>query len=337
MDSKTHIIGGIQYFSLFITVLWLAVPKAEGTGVFPLVALGMWILWLGVDQRRIALFNKMERAKPNQTNGGKSKRAKKTHEHDASADLDPNSSDESAKSPELASIEKGYKNFCSLNYVITLISVLFISVFCKLIFTDRFGIIIIGYLLAFIGASLPDLDAWVSIKSHRDPITHSGLLPSLLFMYFFLMFSYHAGDAEFLFVFAGLILGYASHLLFDVFPLGSSIKEVMKIMFSREKGAPGDIRHLPEKFERGYLTYGGFLLIAEIVLLILKILSGLDGYSELFSVFRFPTLDLGFSGTSLFFLILFAILNLIPMVILLDNWNEKVPKARWSWVAWRSK
>lgn len=337
MDSKTHIIGGIQYFSLFITILWLAVPKAQGTGIFPLVALVLWLLWLLIDQRRIALFNKIERAKPNHSNGVKPKKTKKTSDNDNSADIEPNSLSGTAKTPELAPIQKGYKNYCSANYIITLISVLFISIFCKLVITDRFGIILIGYLLAFIGASLPDLDAWVSIKSHRDPITHSGLLPSLLFLYFFLMFSFNSGDAEFLFVFAGLILGYASHLLFDVFPLGSSIKEVMKIMFSKEKGAPGDIRHLPEKFERGYLTYGGFVLIAEIVLLILRILSGLDSYSQIFSAFRFPTLDLEISSLGLFFLILFAVLNVIPMVILIDNWNEKVPKTRWSWVAWRSK
>mgnify|MGYP005848399243 CR=1 FL=1 len=330
MDSKTHIIGGLQYFTLFITILWLAVPKESGNVIFPFIALSLWFVWLLIDQRRIAIFNKLEKAKPQKKT---TKKSKKSNAEDSNADISPDVSENWSHEDANFGLKTHLKYYSQANYAITIVSVLFISIFCKLIFTDRFGIIIIGYLLAFIGASLPDLDAWVSIKSHRDPITHSSLLPSLLFLYFFLMFSFHSEDAEFLFVFAGLILGYASHLLFDVFPLGSSIKEVMKIMFSKEKGAPGDIRHLPEKLERGYLTYCGFLLIAEIVLTILKILSGLDDFAQSLSIFRFPTIDLGITETNLIFLVLFAVLNLIPMVILIDNWNETDPKARWNWLS----
>ena len=167
---------------------------------------------------------------------------------------------------------------------------------------EYFGYIIIGALLALAGGAAPDWDFDLGIQYHRNSITHSAILPTIFYMTFFFGLSpdpnlLAVGPVS-MFISAMFLLGYASHLFLDLFPQRSDLLKIVDDMI-KEK-APGDIRDIPEKYERFWLFLGGSLNMAFAALLLARGSSivGLD----------FPALDSGVTLISLSLSVLFVIL-----------------------------
>ena len=306
MDGKTHSVGAVQCFSLFVFLLWALTDQTLGIAEYVLFG-GFWGTWLLFDQIRIGAENKWE---------------------------DLRGVEESEE--KRARLKKSQRRFQSAAYLMALGSVVFLIAAVDLKIFENNGIIGLGYLLAFLGGTLPDLDSWFSVKYHRDPFTHSVLLPSLFFIYFFL--GLDNSESGILFVCSGLLIGYSSHLLFDVYPRGSSIFKVIKRTFSAEEGAPGDIRHLPEVFERGYLTLGGFAGLGYSIALIIRI--GAEGTSvgdTWWAWWDFSPAWEGWAPAAILFGSLALGLSLVSLVLLLGNWDKKKPTGRWCTFFLRNK
>jgi len=83
----------------------------------------------------------------------------------------------------------------------------------------------------------PDMDLWFGIKYHRSLLTHS---PLILILIGWIKNPY----------FSVFLVGWATHLIFDSFKLGSG------------KLAVGDIRGVPEKLEPLILIGGAIIILA---------------------------------------------------------------------------
>jgi hypothetical protein len=76
--------------------------------------------------------------------------------------------------------------------------------------------IVLGFGLSMFGAELPDYDQLADrLLNHRDVITHSALIPVMLYIVVAL-FSPHITIAPLLFL---VLLGHASHMFLDLFPV----------------------------------------------------------------------------------------------------------------------
>jgi len=127
---------------------------------------------------------------------------------------------------------------------------------------------VLGYLVVIAASHAPDVDLDFGIKYHRSPITHSPLIPAVLFVFYFLT-SFEFGV---LFLLAAFFIGYSSHLFLDLIPpTGSAFgSRVSKWFEQRLKGgAPGDLRGIPEKYERNWLKVSGIIVAIFFVLTIL--------------------------------------------------------------------
>ncbi|MFX1521224.1 MAG: hypothetical protein ACFFCD_15025 [Promethearchaeota archaeon] len=126
----------------------------------------------------------------------------------------------------------------------------------------------LGYLIVIAASHFPDLDLDFGIKYHRSPITHSPIIPVAVMIFYFLSsFSFSV-----LFLVASFFIGYSSHLFLDLIPpTGSAFgSRVSKWFEQRLKGgAPGDLRGIPEKYERNWLLVSGIIVAIFFVLTIL--------------------------------------------------------------------
>jgi hypothetical protein len=66
-------------------------------------------------------------------------------------------------------------------------------------------------LMSILGALLPDMDLWIAIKYHRSIITHSMLIPCILWITVLIGMEPHG-------VYQPIILGFGMHLFMDMFP-----------------------------------------------------------------------------------------------------------------------
>ncbi|MHA1339756.1 MAG: metal-dependent hydrolase [Promethearchaeota archaeon] len=375
MDGKTHVIGGVQLFSLFIIILWFIIPSATQKVVFlgfdisleeynkygRIISLIIWLFWLIADQYRIQDRNVLENLKEKRselkekikeikTEGKKLDTMEKQITTENVKDLATSSKQQKKlkkqkkkhqkelkkqqkKELNLEAKEEKYKkrekNMKKVSYYTTLINVIVLSSTVNLEISNRFGIIIIGYLLAFMGASFPDLDLWISIKSHRNPFTHSAMLPSLMFIYFFFIFNPKTIEAEIIFLFTGFFIGYASHLIFDLYKRGTKF---ISALFYRESDVPpGDIRHVPSSLERFYLSFGGLTLIFFLILTILRLGVAKGRYAALVPYLGFEPISPRdpIPINALVWLIISISLIIFPLYMLLDNWNRKEEKRKW--------
>ena len=128
---------------------------------------------------------------------------------------------------------------------------------------------ILGYIITVAASHFPDLDLDFGIKYHRSPFTHSPIIPAaILIFYFISSFSFSV-----LFLVASFFIGYSSHLFLDLIPpTGSAFgSRVSKWFEQRMKGgAPGDLRGIPEKYERNWLKISGIIIAIFFVLTILR-------------------------------------------------------------------
>lgn len=89
-----------------------------------------------------------------------------------------------------------------------------------------------GFLLALIGAEAPDWDLLLNWMHHRDIGTHSALIPLFITSAFLIQKFIDETDPTLVFalIFTPFLLGFASHLLLDLFPSVDPEKEI------KEKG-----------------------------------------------------------------------------------------------------
>jgi hypothetical protein len=89
-----------------------------------------------------------------------------------------------------------------------------------------------GFLLALIGAEAPDWDLLLNWMHHRDIGTHSVLIPLFIAGAFLVQKFINETDPTLVFalIFTPFLLGFASHLLLDLFPSVDPEKEI------KEKG-----------------------------------------------------------------------------------------------------
>jgi hypothetical protein len=127
----------------------------------------------------------------------------------------------------------------------------------------------LGYIITAAASHGPDLDLDFGIKYHRSPITHSPIIPAVVFVFYFISsFSFPV-----LFLVSSFFIGYGSHLFLDLIPpTGSAFGERVSKWFKQklEGGAPGDIRGIPEKHERNWLKISGIIITIFFILTILR-------------------------------------------------------------------
>lgn len=114
----------------------------------------------------------------------------------------------------------------------------------------------IAWLLVILGAYLPDIDLDFGTKYHRSFWTHGPIIP-----FFFALVYGITPSTIVLNLFGFFFMGYASHLLLDIFPSGASLFKMVWTLFTTYQ-APGDIRSIPEWFERPWLAGSGLYVIA---------------------------------------------------------------------------
>ncbi|MHA1898098.1 MAG: hypothetical protein ACTSU2_11955 [Promethearchaeota archaeon] len=458
MDGKTHVVGGLQLYSLFIIILWFAIPESNPSYAFfgitlpssavifygRIINIVLWLIWLIVDQMRIYRENMVDEKKEyiklkqkelkeaesrskklkdelNEiegigTEGGTSTGKKKKHKFlkwfrkrrnkkkgDKSSNISENKDSEDMKDAEdeeekkidesnevkklpssesesahhdkakshsvskedkkklnkeiknlekkieerkkelekegkkVGKIKKEKTRSMKVSLILTLINAVLLSLLVKINVSHRFGIIIMGYLMAFVGAAFPDLDLWISMGSHRSPITHSAFLPSIIVFYFLFFFDPTPTDAETFFIFTGFIVGYASHLIFDLYKKGTLFVSAIKKTLMGEDYVPGDIRKLPSSLERFYLVYAGSFLIGLLVLSMLRISASTGFYPTLKSIFGYNSIvSSSWSAITPYFKHLFYILiglYIFPFIVLLDNYGRKKEKKKWKFIA----
>jgi len=110
----------------------------------------------------------------------------------------------------------------------------------------------ISMLFVIIGSEIPDFDLDFGAKYHRSPITHSAIIPIVMFTYY-----YVTAPPEWVFEFIGwFCIGYASHLFGDLIPSKKDIVSAALTVLD-PRGVPGDIRHIPERYEYIWLIASG--------------------------------------------------------------------------------
>ncbi|MHA1713497.1 MAG: hypothetical protein ACTSW4_05620 [Candidatus Ranarchaeia archaeon] len=122
-------------------------------------------------------------------------------------------------------------------------------------------------LMVILGGHFPDFDLDFGIKFHRSPITHSPLISWIIFIGYL----FTPSPPWVVEIMAWVIVGYATHLFFDLAPSGWGLIGLLISAFNPAH-APGDIRHVSERLERPFLILGGIncTLIAIVLFLVIR-------------------------------------------------------------------
>ncbi len=140
-----------------------------------------------------------------------------------------------------------HKVFATITFLLIIITNEFYFHFAKIYFWP-------AYLMILMGAAIPDFDNDFGTRYHRSFITHGPYLFGALGIgYYFLPV-----PSEISALIAFFMIGYSTHMLLDLFPSGKSF---FVAVFSAlaYASAPGDIRGIPERFERAWLFTSGVL------------------------------------------------------------------------------
>ena len=148
----------------------------------------------------------------------------------------------------------------------------------------------VGWLLVILGAYMPDIDLDFGTKYHRSFWTHGPLIP----LFFAIMYGLTPSWLT-LSLLGFFFMGYASHLLLDIFPSNSSLFKMVWSLFATYQ-TPGDIRSIPEWFERPWLGGSGIYVI---VLAILFFSSSWNLLTIGFTYVWFATIVIGIIWTGL--------------------------------------
>jgi len=111
----------------------------------------------------------------------------------------------------------------------------------------------LAWLLVIFGAYFPDIDLDFGTRFHRNLFTHSHIVVMFIAAVYFT-----TPVPQVLELLGFFFLGYASHLLLDIFPSNASVfKRVWTIFASYQ--TPGDLRGIPEWLERPWLVICGII------------------------------------------------------------------------------
>ncbi|MHA1917863.1 MAG: metal-dependent hydrolase [Candidatus Ranarchaeia archaeon] len=116
-------------------------------------------------------------------------------------------------------------------------------------------------LLVIVGSMFPDFDWDLGTKYHRSTFTHSPIIPGLIFFYY--LVSPVIGFPTYIWVYevmSWFSVGYATHLLLDIFPSNSGLIGMIITSFNPSH-TPGDLRGVPERMERPFLIFSGIICI----------------------------------------------------------------------------
>lgn len=109
----------------------------------------------------------------------------------------------------------------------------------------------LAWLLVIFGAYFPDIDLDFGTRFHRNLITHSHIVVMFIAAVYLT-----TPVSQVLELLGFFFLGYASHLLLDIFPSNASLfKRIWTIFASYQ--TPGDLRGIPEWLERPWLVICG--------------------------------------------------------------------------------
>ena len=117
--------------------------------------------------------------------------------------------------------------------------------------------------MVILGSHFPDFDLDFGIRFHRSPITHSPLIPGIIFIGY--LFS--STPVWILEIMAWFIIGYSTHLFFDLAPSGWGLLGFVISAFNPAE-SPGDIRQIAESLEKPFLILGGIVCVLMAIIML---------------------------------------------------------------------
>ena len=124
-----------------------------------------------------------------------------------------------------------------------------------------------AFFMAILGAHFPDFDLDFGVRYHRSPITHSALIPTIIFLYYL----YFRPEDLVLILLSVFFLGYSSHLILDIFPSKASLLKRISSIFKNY--VPGNVKGIPKRYEKKFLVVSGIIcfLYASVYLILVRI------------------------------------------------------------------
>lgn len=137
---------------------------------------------------------------------------------------------------------------------------------------------ILGLIICFSGSFYCDIGMMtIGSQSRCNPITHSFILPFLIWWYAFLVLSYSLGE-NFLIIFPAMFcLGAASHLILDTLPENAGFIKRFEALFNI-KYSPRQIQYVPEEWQHLWLLVSAGILLVCFGFSIPRFI-GIDGYT----------------------------------------------------------
>lgn len=172
----------------------------------------------------------------------------------------------------------------------------------------HFALVFVGFWLAILGAVTPDFDLTIGgVKAHRDPLTHSSALGSVIAI----SLIFFVGDEWVIlsFISFGLCVGMMMHLICDIIPEGSNGIQAIVSVF-KWKESPGDIRGIREGCEQPYLVINGGILAFFSIFSIVRSLTERIAFPAVWG-----TDGAGFNGLSTTLFIISILLLITPFVM----------------------
>jgi len=119
---------------------------------------------------------------------------------------------------------------------------------------------VLSILMSASGAYFPDIDFNWGIDEHRNPFTHSYIIPLCIMM--LSMIGIMNQFRYMILLPAMFCMGYVSHLFLDCIPKSTrNFSSMIKELFINWKNSPGDIRYIPERWEHSWLFISGIIII----------------------------------------------------------------------------
>ena len=111
----------------------------------------------------------------------------------------------------------------------------------------------LAWLLVIFGAYFPDIDLDFGTRFHRSLLSHSHIVVMFIAAVYLT-----TPVPQVLEILGFFFLGYASHLLLDIFPSNASLFKMIWTVFTSYQ-TPGDLRGIPEWLERPWLVICGII------------------------------------------------------------------------------
>jgi len=198
---------------------------------------------------------------------------------------------------------------------------IFICIYVGTTSSDHSIFIMAGYVGAFAGGQIPDLDivaAGGDMRLHRNPVSHSNMLvlPFATFALLTLPDEY----ISLLLMIIGFVLGNTSHLVVDNIESKTTLADLI-IDFKHFKECPGNITGIKEEKERSWLNSNAAFGIVFVVLMFARFnLSSFMNYPLFWDGWEVSLAPLVPMSS---FLLIFTGTYYIFCIIALISWKDK--------------